>query len=149
MSGIIAFYIINSLFHRNQRLPDNAVVLALFGLVAGIIGGATNAMSPILMMCLLSMSQNHHEIARAANLCFLLGKISQLVVLHQEAFKLFSSEYLWVVLILTVLSLLSLIIGTHLRTKISPLYFRRFVLVILGGLAIVSAIQSIRVLILS
>ncbi|CDG22387.1 conserved membrane protein of unknown function [Xenorhabdus poinarii G6] len=149
MSGIIIFYIINSLCRKNQRLPDNVVVLALFGLVAGIIGGATNAMSPILMMCLLSMSQNHHEIARAANLCFLLGKISQLVVLHQEAFALFSSEYLWVVLILTALSLLSLIIGTRLRTKISPLYFRRFVLIILGGLAGVSAIQSLRVLVLS
>ncbi|OTA21898.1 hypothetical protein Xbed_00147 [Xenorhabdus beddingii] len=147
MSGVIAFYIISSLRRSHQRLPENAIVLASLGLVAGIIGGATNAMSPILIMCLLAMSQNHHEIARAANLCFLLGKISQLAVLHQEAFQLFSSEYLWIILVLTALSLLSLIIGTRLRTRISPLHFRRLVLVILGVLAVMSATQAIRALV--
>ncbi|MBD2783467.1 sulfite exporter TauE/SafE family protein [Xenorhabdus sp. DI] len=147
MSGVIAFYIINSLRRHHRRLPESAVVLALFGLIAGIIGGATNAMSPILMMCLLAMSQNHNEIVRAANLCFLLGKISQLAVLHQEAFQLFSSQYLWVILILTALSLLSLIIGSRLRRWISPQHFRRLVLGILGGLAIMSAVQALRVLI--
>ncbi|MDR0219593.1 MAG: hypothetical protein LBI71_12135 [Enterobacteriaceae bacterium] len=46
-----------------------------------------------------------------ANLCFLLGKIRQLAVLHNEAFALFSSDYLWPVLLLTGLSILFLFVG--------------------------------------
>ncbi|PHM70150.1 sulfite exporter TauE/SafE family protein [Xenorhabdus sp. KJ12.1] len=147
LSGIIAFYIINSIRSTNLRLSTNPVILSLFGLVAGIIGGATNAMSPILIMCLLAMSSDRHEIARAANLCFLLGKISQLVVLRNEAFELFSSDYLWPVLLLTVLSVLFLFIGTRLRTRISAQHFRGLMLILLGVLAVMSAIQAIRVLV--
>ncbi|PHM49657.1 sulfite exporter TauE/SafE family protein [Xenorhabdus miraniensis] len=147
LSGVIAFYIINSTHSSKLHLPENPTVLSLFGLAAGIIGGATNAMSPILIMCLLAMSSDRHEIARAANLCFLLGKISQLIVLHHEAFALFSSDYLWPVVILTALSLLSLFIGTRLRSQISPQHFRWLVLILLGVLAIMSAIQAIRALV--
>ncbi|PHM25937.1 sulfite exporter TauE/SafE family protein [Xenorhabdus ehlersii] len=147
LSGVIAFYIVSSTRSRHFHLPDNPIILSLFGLAAGIIGGATNAMSPILIMCLLAMSSDRHEIARAANLCFLLGKISQLVVLRQEAFELFSSTYLWPILILTVLSLLSLFIGTRLRSRISQHHFRWLMLILLGVLAVMSAIQAIRALV--
>ncbi|PHM38992.1 hypothetical protein Xmau_03159 [Xenorhabdus mauleonii] len=147
LSAVIAFYIFTSIRSSNFRLPENPIILAFFGLAAGVIGGATNAMSPILIMCLLAMSNDRHEIARAANLCFLLGKISQLIVLHNEAFELFSSDYLWPVLILTVLSLFSLFIGTRLRTHISPQHFRWLVLILLGVLAVMSAVQAIRALV--
>ncbi|WP_340618867.1 hypothetical protein [Xenorhabdus entomophaga] len=49
--------------------------------------------------------------------------------------------------ILTVLSLLSLFIGTRLRSQISPQHFRWLVLILLGVLAIMSAIQAIRALV--
>ncbi|MEQ2026482.1 sulfite exporter TauE/SafE family protein [Xenorhabdus szentirmaii] len=146
LSGVIAFYIFNSTRSSHFRLPENPVVLAFFGLAAGVIGGATNAMSPILIICLLAMSNDRHEIARAANLCFLLGKISQLIVLRNEAFALFSSDYLWPVLILTALSLLSLFVGTRLRERICARHFRWLVLVLLGVLAVMSAVQAIRAL---
>ncbi|REF27317.1 hypothetical protein BDD26_2084 [Xenorhabdus cabanillasii] len=147
LSGVIAFYIISSVCSNNFHLPASPIILALFGLVAGVIGGATNAMSPILIMCLLAMSNDRHEIARAANLCFLLGKISQLVVLRNEAFELFSSDCLWPVLLLTGLSVLFFFIGTRLRTRISAQYFRWLMLILLGVLAVMSAIQAVRVLV--
>ncbi|MBC8945951.1 MULTISPECIES: sulfite exporter TauE/SafE family protein [Xenorhabdus] len=144
LSGFIGFYIINNVRSDNFRLPASPIILALFGLVAGVIGGATNAMSPILIMCLLAMSNDLHEIARAANLCFLLGKFSQLVVLRNEAFELFSSDYLWPVLLLIGLSVLFLFIGTRLRTRISAQHFRWLMLILLGVLAVMSAIQAVR-----
>ncbi|SFN47070.1 sulfite exporter TauE/SafE family protein [Xenorhabdus japonica] len=147
LSGVIVFYIINNTCSSHFHLPENPIILSFFGLAAGIIGGATNAMSPILIMCLLAMSNDRHEIARAANLCFLLGKISQLLVLRHEAFELFSSDYLCSVVILTALSLLSLFIGTRLRSCISLQHFRWLVLILLGILAMVSTIQAIRTLI--
>ncbi|PHM33402.1 sulfite exporter TauE/SafE family protein [Xenorhabdus innexi] len=147
LSGVIAFYVISSIGSNNFKLPKNPVILSIFGLLAGVIGEATNAMSPILIMCLLAMSRDRHEIAKAANLCFLLGKISQLVVLRNEAFELFFSDYLWPVLLLTVLSVFALLIGTRLRSRISAQHFRWLMLIVLGVLGIMSAIQATRSLI--
>ena len=43
------------------------------GFVAGIVGSATNAMAPILMIALLAMKKDRRETIQVANLCFILS----------------------------------------------------------------------------
>ena len=52
----------------------------LFGISAGILGGLTNVMAPILIIYSLESKLEKAEIVQSLNLCFLLGKIVQLVL---------------------------------------------------------------------
>ena len=59
LAAVIGFYVVSSLLGKQIRLPNTKPVLIIVGLSAGIIGGATNAMSTILMMYLLSASDDN------------------------------------------------------------------------------------------
>lgn len=52
----------------------------LFGCMAGILGGLTNVMAPVLIIYFLESGHNKKEIVQAANISFLLGKIVQIVL---------------------------------------------------------------------
>lgn len=51
-----------------------------FGISAGILGGLTNVMAPILIIYSLEAKLEKAEIVQSANSCFLLGKIIQIVL---------------------------------------------------------------------
>ncbi len=67
------FYIFYTLFGHTTVTPKSAgasrqhLKMAFFGTLAGVVGGATNAMSSILMMYLLSASENKSEIVKTSN----------------------------------------------------------------------------------
>lgn len=119
---------------KNIRLPNNQPSLILSGLVAGVLGGATNAMSPLLVMYLLSATEDSldpkTEMIKASNLCYVVGKIAQLIVLWQGFVSLPTTE-LGVIGVATLLSLLCLYIGFYFRHKISQKMFKNMTLVIL------------------
>lgn len=55
MLGIVMLlYVIDQFRHKPLQISASLQNMLLFGLLAGIIGGATNAMAPFLMMYLLS-----------------------------------------------------------------------------------------------
>lgn len=58
LAAVIGFYVISSLLGKQLRLPATKPVLIIVGFSAGVIGGSTNAMSTILMMYLLSASDD-------------------------------------------------------------------------------------------
>ncbi|MBP3194569.1 MAG: sulfite exporter TauE/SafE family protein [Cardiobacteriaceae bacterium] len=98
MAIVTLYYSLNGLLNIYGRakiisVNANQKNMCLFGFLAGIIGGATNAMSPILLMYLFSETNDRNRIAKTSNLCFLLAKIVQICMLRNQYLMLNKSEY--------------------------------------------------------
>lgn len=135
MASITLYYSVNGLLNiygktQNIQITANNKNMAIFGFLAGVIGGATNAMSPILLMFLLSETDDKTRIAKASNLCYLLAKIVQIYMLKEQYAILNKTEYGFI-LFLTVFSIVGLYIGIGLRNKVSPNIFKVLIFVIL------------------
>lgn len=135
LAVVIAFYVISNALGKKIILPATTPVLIATGLIAGIIGGSTNAMSTILLMYLLGSSDDKNTIAKVGNMCYLLGKVAQIIVLRESLMALPKADWLLIALLTTV-SLASLMIGIRLRQYLSQARFRQLVLVILTVLGL-------------
>ena len=135
LAAVIGFYVISSLLGKQIRLPNTKLVLMLVGFSAGVIGGATNAMSTILMMYLLSASDNKNTVAKVGNMCYLLGKIAQIIILRGPIMALSGEEW-QLITFLSVLSIVALLVGIRLRRYLPQARFRQLILVILTVLGI-------------
>lgn len=135
LAAVIGFYVISSLLGKQIRLPDTKPVLIAVGFSAGLIGGATNAMSTILMMYLLSASDDKNTVAKVGNMCYFLGKIAQIIVLREPIMALSSGEW-QIIVLLSVLSIIALLVGIRLRRYLPQARFRQLILVILTVLGI-------------
>lgn len=145
LSFVILFYVLTTLLGVRWRIPDNAFTLITFSLLAGLIGNATNAMAPLLMIYLLSTDRSIKEIVKIGNLAYLTGKIVQFWLLKEVIFALPSSELLMLSAV-TVISLIALFIGIHYRAKVSKIFFTRLILLILLILGIRAGINGIMLL---
>lgn len=135
LAAVIAFYVISNALGKRIILPATTPVLIVTGLIAGIIGGSTNAMSTILLMYLLGSSDDKNTIAKVGNMCYLLGKVAQIIVLRESLIALPKADWLLIALLTTV-SLVSLLIGIRLRHYLSQDRFRQLVLIILTFLGL-------------
>ncbi|MBF0659652.1 sulfite exporter TauE/SafE family protein [Psychrobacter sp. NG25] len=135
LAAVIAFYVISSLLGKQIRLPDTKPVLIMVGFSAGVIGGATNAMSTILMMYLLSASDDKNTIAKVGNMCYFLGKVAQIIVLREPIMALTSGEWQLITL-LSVISIITLLVGIRLRRYLPQARFRQLILLIVTVLGI-------------
>lgn len=135
LAAVIGFYVISSLLGKQLRLPATKPVLIIVGFSAGVIGGSTNAMSTILMMYLLSASDDKNTIAKVGNMCYFLGKIAQIIVLREPIMALSSGEWQLIIL-LSVLSIAALLVGIRLRRYLPQARFRQLILLILTVLGI-------------
>lgn len=140
MAIITLYYSVNGILNvcakaKNIQVVANNKNMVLFGFLAGIIGGSTNAMSPILLIFLLSETEDKNRIAKASNLCYLLAKIVQIYMLKDQYLLLNKSEY-GLIFLLSVLSIIGLYVGIWLRTKISPNFFKMLIFIVLLILAL-------------
>ncbi|HEZ2990397.1 TPA: sulfite exporter TauE/SafE family protein [Neisseria meningitidis] len=140
MAIIILYYSVNGILNvcakaKNIQVVANNKNMVLFGFLAGIIGGSTNAMSPILLIFLLSETENKNRIVKSSNLCYLLAKIVQIYMLRDQYWLLNKSEY-GLIFLLSVLSVIGLYVGIRLRTKISPNFFKMLIFIVLLVLAL-------------
>lgn len=142
LSSATLFYVFYTFFNSKRKkivphveLENNTLKMLLLGGIAGVVGGATNAMSSILMMYLLTASDNKNEIVKTSNFCFLLAKIVQIILLKNELIGL-DTRTLWALSIITILSIMALLIGIKIRDQISVGMFKKFVLVMLLVLSI-------------
>jgi len=145
LAAVIGFYVISSLLGKQVRLPDTKPVLIMVGFSAGIVGGATNAMSTILMMYLLSASDDKNTIAKVGNMCYFLGKIAQIIVLREPIMALTSGEW-QLITVLSVISVVTLLVGIRLRRYLPQARFRQLILVIVTVLGIRVGWQGITAL---
>lgn len=128
MAVVTLYYATNGLLSLTDKVgqltvPTNTASMIIFGLLAGLVGGATNAMSPILLIFLFSLTSNKTQIAKASNLCYLLGKIVQIVMLSPQYATFDGQKYL-LIAIITAISMASLYVGLYLRDKISVNVFK-------------------------
>ncbi|RNK32263.1 sulfite transporter TauE/SafE [Neisseria meningitidis] len=140
MAIITLYYSVNGILNvcakaKNIQVVANNKNMVLFGFLAGIIGGSTNAMSPILLIFLLSETENKNRIVKSSNLCYLLAKIVQIYMLRDQYWLLNKSEY-GLIFLLSVLSVIGLYVGIRLRTKISPNFFKMLIFIVLFVLAL-------------
>lgn len=138
----ILFYVARNIKRQIFHIPGTAKVAALFGFLGGIIGGATNAMSPIIMMYLFGRTDDKNKISQAANLCFGLGKLGQIIIVW-SAFA--GTPYLSFVPTLwhSAMGIIGVLLGIRLRRYISPLLFKRICLVILALLALTMLVRTL------
>ncbi|MDO5687544.1 MAG: sulfite exporter TauE/SafE family protein [Neisseria sp.] len=138
---MIVLYVALTLSKPHWHLRDSLPLSIGFGVAAGVVGGATNAMSPLLMMYLLATVRSRNEIVQAANVCFLIGKVAQFLVLGTQFLRLSQGEIVLMAWI-TVLSLSCLVLGIKMRHRLSPRFFRGLVLVVLSVLAVKSLVGA-------
>lgn len=147
MASVTLYYVGHGLLSllgkaKPLSVPTGNLSMATFGLLAGAIGGATNAMSPILLIYLMSKCTDRTEIAKASNLCYLLSKVVQIYLLKDIYGNYTPSEY-GQLAVLTVLSMVGLFLGIWLRSKLSGRAFNYLVYFILLGLAIKIAYNGV------
>ena len=82
LAGLILLYLWNRIRIPKQWLLDNSMLsMVVFGIIAGISAGTTNVMVAILIIYFMSLDTPRSTLVPALNSCFLVGKISQIVVL--------------------------------------------------------------------
>ncbi|MDN5620083.1 MAG: sulfite exporter TauE/SafE family protein [Psychrobacter sp.] len=135
LAAVIGFYVTSSVLGKQIRLPDTKPVLIVVGFSAGVIGGSTNAMSTMLMMYLLSASDDKNTIAKVGNMCYFLGKVAQIIVLREPIMALTGTEW-QLIAILSVVSVTALLVGIRLRRYLPHARFRQLILVIITLLGI-------------
>ena len=117
LAGLILLYLWDRIRLPKQWLVDNSMLaMAVFGLIAGISGGTTNVMVAILIIYFISLETPRSTLVPALNSCFLVGKISQIIVLAIAG--LVSFRLLLETAPLAVAAVIALLLGQRLQPRI-------------------------------
>lgn len=145
---VVLWYAITSLLGKKITLPNTLSSLVIVGFIAGVIGGATNAMSSVLLMYLLSMSDDKYTIIKVGNLCYFVNKLVQAVILKDMILSISTSQWL-LILALTVLSVIGIMVGGRIGKSLPAHKFRLLILWVLIGLGLKVGYQGIKLLFLT
>ena len=145
LAASIGFYLLidrirSTQFDWIQAYPLFATLA--FGFIAGVIGGITNAMGPILIIYFLENQFGSDETVQGLNLCFLVGKIVQLVMFMNTGSTIGLEDWIWLAAI-SVLVFAALIVGIRVRQNMEVTTYRRVLKVALGIVALVLVFQII------
>lgn len=140
---IVLWYATTSLLGKKITLPNTTVWLVIIGFVAGVVGGATNAMSSVLLMYLLSMTDDKQTIIKVGNLCYFVNKLVQVIVLKDVVMTVELSTWL-LILGLTVLSVLGILLGAKWGKHLPSDKFRVLILWVLIGLGLKVGWQGVQ-----
>ena len=143
---LLALLILVFLWTQYQRkLPtkwlqiNRIVLLILVGLVAGFAGGTTNVMVAILLIYFLSAEVARAEMVTAMNLCFLIGKVSQIAVFLFVG--LISLTLLLKTAPLAAVAFGSLLFGQRIGSRIPQEKYKRWLRYLLAVIAIILIVQ--------
>lgn len=143
LSVVVLWYAITSLLGKKITLPNTPTSMILIGFIAGVVGGATNAMSSVLLMYLLSMTDDKDTIIKVGNLCYFVNKLVQAIVLKDILIQVPAQT--WTMIIgLTLLSVLGIIIGARLGKRLPSAKFRTLILWVLIGLGVKVGWQGVQ-----
>ncbi|ANF80937.1 hypothetical protein A3K93_01200 [Acinetobacter sp. NCu2D-2] len=138
---VIVFYVMDQLRAKSIQVKPSSWNMIIFGLLAGIIGGATNAMAPFLMMYLLSCQLNKTDIVIITNLNFIISKLIQLLLLFPILIQIQSHQKIILVAI-TLFALVGVWLGNRMRQSLSQQHFKFLVLALLAVLGVFTLYQS-------
>lgn len=111
----------------------------VFGLSAGVLGGLTNVMAPILIIYNIESKKSKRDIIQASNMCFLFGKITQIVLFSYSA--KFTSNELSLSSIMFVITAIALAFGIQIKKKIKSESYIKLLKSLLFCLAFMILIQ--------
>ncbi len=110
-----------------------------FALLAGLSEGTANIAAPPLLMYLFSLGVDRMVFVQVLNLCFTVGKPTQMVVLTLEGGVTWTQ---WAITLpFTVIATTTAIIGVRNRERIDAKSYRRWLLRLLFVIALVLVIQ--------
>ena len=138
----IAFYLITDSFNvRCTWVKKNPAIAKLsFGLVSGFIGGLTNVMAPTLIIYALEIDQPKKDTIQSLNLCFLFGKVTQLI-LFSIGLK-FTGAALTCSMGILVSAIMLTYIGIKLKNLINEVFYKIILKIILCSIALGLIFQS-------
>ena len=144
---LLAFSIFLYLFIQKFKIQmhwireKKIISMVVFGLFAGIIGGLTNVMASILIIYSLESKHTKKEVIQSTNLCFLFGKVIQIVLftLHGS----FNQELLTISYNSLVVVAVAMFIGLKVKDKIPQESYKKVVKIVLFLIACVLVFQTI------
>ena len=115
--------------------------IVVFGLIAGIIGGLTNVMASILIIYSLESKHTKKEIIQATNICFLFGKVIQIVLftIHGS----FNQELLMISFSSLIVVAIAMFVGLKVKNKIPQEVYKKVIKVVLFIIASFLVYQTI------
>ncbi len=113
--------------------------MLLTGLLAGFAAGTTNVMVAVLIVYFLTLNVPRNEMVPAMNLCFLLGKLAQIVVFYWA--NLLSLSLALATAPLAVCAVVSLRVGQRAGAKLPQERYRHLLRVLLAVLATILLLQ--------
>ena len=127
---------------RAWCLANPLAALIIVGLVGGFSAGTTNVMVAVLLIYFLSMNVARSEMISAMNLCFLLGKLAQIVVFYSAG--LVNSGFLAATIPLGVCAYGALKYGQHIGQHIPQERYRQMLHILLAVLAVILIVQFLQ-----
>lgn len=113
----------------------------IFGLSAGLLGGLTNVMAPILIIYSLELKKSKQDIIQASNICFLFGKITQIFLFTFTA--KFTLNELSVSSLMFIVSAIAITLGIQIKRRIKLEIYIKLLKILLFSLAMVILLQFI------
>lgn len=120
-----------------KSYPQTAKLM--FGLSAGLLGGLTNVMAPVLIIYSLALNRSKKEIIQSSNICFLFGKVAQ-IILFTFSSKFTSSE-LSISSLMFVVSAIAIALGIQIKKIIKVEIYIKLLKFLLLLLAIIILFQ--------
>jgi len=142
LAGVIVLYLyLDHLGHVEWGFVVRHRVLSGigFGLLAGVSEGTANIAAPMLLMYLFSLSPDRMTFVQVLNLCFSVGKPTQMAVLTLEGGVTWIQ---WAVTLpFAAMSTATTLIGINNRDRIDAKTYRRWLLCLLFVIALILVMQ--------
>src|SRR5262245_27587904 len=130
---IIAFVAIN-VFHLSPRVNPTwePFLAAPAGLVAGVMGGITNAHGTPLVLYFYALGLDKGEFVRAISLAFIVYKAAQFVAVTQAG--IMTLDLFWLSVVATLVALAGFDVGLRVQDRMNQRVFNRVILCVLAAL---------------
>lgn len=137
----LLFYVYTQYTRYRIRFSLDKKTMAIFGFIAGIVGGATNAIVAFLMIYLLGTDRSKNEMVIVNNLSILITKIIQIFVLF-PVITAFEPKQKWLLATVIFISLFFVYIGSQIRHRLPQAVFNHIIAVMLLCLGIYALWQG-------
>ncbi len=118
---------------REWLLGWPKLAMVSFGLLAGLSGGTTNVMVAVLLIYFLTLEVDRATLVPAMNTCFLVGKLSQIVIFWLSG--LIGVGLMLQSIPFALLALGALLVGERMGARVEPQIYRKVLHVLLVVLA--------------